>query len=113
MLNATNAHNQFVDDIARAGLVGAIALAVYALVLFVQSVRFATATGGLSIGLFLVIAIRGISEVPLSMYGYGAEFAAQLLLLLVLLGASRSAYVKVKPSTDSALQQLKPTGVNA
>jgi hypothetical protein len=47
------------------------------------------------------------------MYGYGAEFAAQLLLLLVLLGASRSAYVKVKPPTDSALQQLKPAGANA
>jgi O-antigen ligase len=100
ILNATNAHNQFVDDLARAGLVGAIALVVYTVVLFVQSVRYAPASDGLSIGLFLVIAIRGISEVPLSMYGYGPEFAAQLLLLLVLSGASKRALVKVEPTTS-------------
>jgi O-antigen ligase len=104
MLNATHAHNQFFDDLARAGLVGAVALVVYTLVLLVQSVRYAAASDGLSIGLFLVIAIRGISEVPLTMYGYGAEFAAQLLLLLVLLGASKQVLVKVKPPIGFDLQ---------
>jgi O-antigen ligase len=118
MLNATHAHNQFFDDLARAGLVGAVALVVYTLVLLVQSVRYAAASDGLSIGLFLVIAIRGISEVPLTMYGYGAEFAAQLLLLLVLLGASKQALVKVnvkvKPPVGFDLQHTTtPTGARA
>lgn len=89
LLNATHSHNQFVDDLARAGLVGAVALVCYTSVLAVYAFRYARVTGGLSLCLFLVLAIRGISEVPFTLYGYASEFAAQLLMLIVLLGAFR------------------------
>ena len=89
LLNATHAHNQFVDDLGRAGLVGATTLILYVLTLTVLCVRAAKATGGLSIALFLVIIFRGVSEVPLALYNYGLDFAAHLLLLIVMVGASR------------------------
>jgi len=86
--NATHAHNQLMDDAARAGTVGALALVVYAVTLAVLSVRHARATGGLSIALFLSLALRATSEVPLTLQGYGTELFVHLLLLVTLAAAA-------------------------
>jgi O-antigen ligase len=86
--NATHAHNQFMDDAARAGSVGATLLVVYAAVLLVMSVRYARATDGLSIALFLSLALRAISEVPLMLLGYGSELFIHGLLLVLLAAAA-------------------------
>ncbi len=94
MLNATHAHNQFVDDLARSGLVGAVSLIFYAAVILMESLRHCKVTQGLSIGLLIVIGMRAVSEVPLSLFGYGAEFVAHLLLLVVLVGGSRAGIGK-------------------
>ncbi len=88
MPNATNAHNQFMDTLARSGTVGAAALVLYAVVLLVMSVRYARATGGLSLALFLALALRSISEVPLLLLGYGTELFTHLLLLVTLAAAA-------------------------
>ena len=82
--HATHAHNQFMDDAARAGSVGVIALVVYAALLLVMSVRYARATGGLSIAFFLSLALRAVSEVPLTLLGYGSELFMQGLFLVIL-----------------------------
>ncbi len=87
---ATHGHNQLIDDLARAGAVGAFAMVIYSMFLLVQSIRTARVSDGLSITLFIVIFIRGISEVPLTMYGYNVEFVAHLLLLIVLHGSSKA-----------------------
>jgi O-antigen ligase len=89
MPNATHAHNQFMDTLSRSGSVGAGALLVYALVLLVLSVRYASASKGLTLALFLSLVIRSISEVPLSLFGYGEELLTHVLLLMAL-GASAS-----------------------
>ncbi len=86
--HATHAHNQFMDDAARAGSVGAMALVVYGTVLLVLSLRYVRATAGLSIALFLSLALRAISEVPLSLMGYGTELFIHLLLLVTLAAAA-------------------------
>lgn len=86
--HATHAHNQFMDVAARAGSVGAAALVAYVLVLAVLSVRHARATAGLSIALFLSLALRSASEVPLSLLGYGSELFVHLALLVTLAGAA-------------------------
>lgn len=95
LLNATHAHNQFVDDLARAGLVGASALVVYAIALFALAMKYVRVTQGLTIALYAVLFFRGISEIPLAMYGYGSEFAAHLLLLMVIAMA-----IRLKPSNS-------------
>jgi len=88
MANATDAHNQFMDTLARAGTVGAVGLVTYAGVLLAMSLRYAKATGGLSIALFLALALRSISEVPLLLFGYGGELFIHLLLLVTLAAAA-------------------------
>ncbi|MEY4712845.1 MAG: hypothetical protein RIS88_2295 [Pseudomonadota bacterium] len=89
--HATHAHNQFMDDAARAGGIGAAALVVYVLTLAVLSVRHARATAGLSVALFLSLALRAVSEVPLSLLGYGTELFVHLALLVTLAAAAEKA----------------------
>ncbi|MEJ7931942.1 O-antigen ligase family protein [Ramlibacter sp. AN1015] len=88
MPNATHAHNQFLDDLARSGSVGATTLVIYAAVLLAIALRSARASGGLSLALFVAIALRSVSEVPLSLMGYGTELFTHLLLLATLAAAS-------------------------
>lgn len=90
MPNATSAHNQFMDTLARAGSVGAAALVIYSLVLLVMSLRYARASGGLSLALFVALALRSISEVPMLLQGYGTELFLHLLLLITISAAASS-----------------------
>lgn len=94
MPNATHAHNQFMDTLSRSGIVGASALVFYTVVLLVMSVRYARASGGLTLALFLALALRSLSEVPLLLFGYGAELIAHALLLMTLAAAANEARVR-------------------
>lgn len=98
MPNATHGHNQFMDTLARSGTVGATALLLYAIVLLVFSLRAAKATGGLSIALFIALALRSVSEVPLEMLGYGNELFTHLLLIITLASANL-ARPSVRPAS--------------
>jgi O-antigen ligase len=91
MPNATHAHNQYMDTLARSGTIGAAVLVLYAVVLLVLSFRYARATRGLSLALFLALAMRAISEVPLLLFGYGIELFAHLLLVITLASAAAAA----------------------
>lgn len=88
MPNATNAHNQFMDTLARSGVAGALALVAYAGVLLVLSFKYAKRSGGLSVALFIALALRSISEVPLMLFGYGTELFLHLLLVVTLSAAA-------------------------
>lgn len=94
MPQATHGHNQLMDTLARSGTVGAVALVLYSLVLLVMSFRYAKATGGLSLALFLALALRSISEVPMLMFGYGPDLLVALLIVTTL--ASAAAGVRQK-----------------
>jgi O-antigen ligase len=81
---ATHAHNQFVDTLARSGLVGATSLVLYAVCLLVLSFARARETRGLSLALFLSLSLMSISEVPLLMLGYSNDLVFHLLLVATL-----------------------------
>jgi O-antigen ligase len=102
MPNATHAHNQFMDTLSRSGTVGAAALVLYALVLLVLSIRYARASGGLTLALFVALALRAISEVPLLLFGYGPELIAHVLLLMTLAAAAREARVRKRRPAEPA-----------
>ena len=80
---ATHAHSQFYQSLASAGTIGAIGLVLYAMALLYACARTARASQGLSMALFVLIAIRSISEVPLSLTGFAAEAMTHLLLLII------------------------------
>jgi O-antigen ligase len=103
MPNATHAHNQFMDTLSRSGTVGATALVIYALTLLVLSVRYARATGGLSLALFTALALRSVSEVPMLLFGYSSEFITQVLLLMTL------ASVPAQSAVQSARRRYAPS----
>ena len=89
------------DTLSRAGSVGASVLTLYALVLLVLSLRYARASGGLSLALFVALALRSVSEVPLNLMGYGAELIAQVLLLMTLAAAGSDARVRQAQSAGA------------
>ncbi|ABE43822.1 O-antigen ligase family protein [Polaromonas sp. JS666] len=93
MPNATHAHNQFMDTLSRSGTVGATALVLYAVILLVLSLRYARASGGLTLALFVALALRAMSEVPLLLFGYGPELVTHVLLLMTLAAAANEARV--------------------
>jgi O-antigen ligase len=98
--NATHGHNQMIDTLARCGTVGAIGLVCYAVVLLVLSVRLARATRGLSLAMFLTLALLSVSEVPLLLVGYGPDIFTHLLLVATLAGTAveqRRHRVAVEP----------------
>ena len=82
--DATDAHNQFFQSLSSTGLIGVTGLAVYVGVLFWFSVRTAAASAGLSIALFFLMMIRSVSEVALTMTGYGFDQLTHLLLLMTI-----------------------------
>lgn len=90
---AVNGHDQFIDTLARSGLVGVAGLLFYASVLLVFSVRCARGTNGLSIAIFLAILFQSVSEVPLAVFQYGTDVMQQLLLLAILAGYARARSV--------------------
>lgn len=106
MLNATHAHNQFMDTLSRAGTVGAASLILYAVVLLFCSIRYAGRSGGLTLALFLGLVLRSVSEVPLILFGYGAEFIAQVLLLVVIAGCASENAVRASSSANARVSKL-------
>ena len=106
MPNATHAHNQFMDSLSRSGIVGATALLIYALVLMILSVRYARESKGLTLALFVLLAMRSVSEVPLSLFGYGPEFIAHLLLLMSLAASANDVRIR----TSKAVPGKKYSG---
>lgn len=94
MPNATHAHNQFMDTLSRSGSVGAAALVLYAVMLLILSVRYVRESKGLTLALFMLLAIRSISEVPLLLLGYSPEFIAHLLLLMSIAAMANNARVR-------------------
>jgi len=101
MPNASHGHNQFMDTLARSGSVGATALVLYALVLLVVSIRYIRVSGGLTLALFLALALRSVSEVPLLMFGYGSELITHVLLLMTL-AAAASVPVEVRQPASAS-----------
>ncbi|KAB8041453.1 O-antigen ligase family protein [Janthinobacterium aquaticum] len=103
---ASHAHSQFYQSLSSAGTVGAAGLLVYAAVLLYASARAAKASGGLSMALFVLIASRSVSEVPLSLTGFAAEALTHLLLLIIV-----AAYFPVEDRQAVRARKVRVPGM--
>ena len=110
--NAVHAHSQFFQSASSAGTVGVAGLIIYLLVLGYLSMRSARPSGGISLALFLILVVRGVSEVPLAMTGFGIEAVTHLLLLIVLTTYRAPAARHVRqPHSHVALSPLQENAV--
>lgn len=105
MSAATHGHNQFIDVLGRSGFIGAIALIIYALALLVYALRYAISSQGLSITLFLALILRSVSEVPMTLHGYGVEFVGHMMLLIVIAGQASQSKKSVRSVKSIRYQQ--------
>jgi O-antigen ligase len=85
---AVHGHNQFIDALARTGSIGFAGLVAWVLVLMVLSFRFSRVTRGLSLAMFLTLALMCISEVPLLLAGYGTDVFTHMLLVVTVAAAA-------------------------
>lgn len=105
---AYHAHNQFFQVLGVAGITGVIGLVTYFLALGAAAFKTAHASKGLTLGLFILLFIRSITEVPLSLQGYGIELLMHLLLLVSI--ASHSPR-KVSSRQHVVAYPINSTGV--
>lgn len=64
-LAAWHAHNQYIQALGEAGIVGLIAMVIYTAAFIYYGFKFAGRTGGVTLALLLLILIRTITEIPL------------------------------------------------
>jgi exopolysaccharide production protein ExoQ len=105
---AFHAHNQFFQTLASAGLVGAVGLITYAVMLFRYTLKTAESSKGLSVALFVMIFIRSISEVPLAMNSFGPEQMVHLLMLMVIVANIKRESPILKMNTAPLHTSLTP-----
>jgi hypothetical protein len=56
----------------------------------------------MSLALFVALALRSLSEVPLSLFGYGPELLTHVLLLITLAACARQARPLPAPTAQQA-----------
>jgi O-antigen ligase len=112
MPNATHAHNQFMDTLSRSGTVGAASLVLYALVLLVLSLRYARASRGMSLALFVALSVRSLSEVPLSLLGYSVELLPHVLLLMTLAASASQTRARSSQASRHTARTVFPTALH-
>ncbi|WP_432741246.1 O-antigen ligase family protein [Methylobacter sp. G7] len=81
---AVTAHSQFYQSLASAGTVGVSGLLIYVTTLFWFALKTAKSSRGLTIAIFLMLSVRGISEVPLTIIGFDFDALTHALLLMII-----------------------------
>lgn len=93
---AGQAHNQFIQSLGEAGLVGLAGLLLYVGGMLLAAVRTGETTAGLSLALFALMATRLMTEAGLRTFRVDAAFLLHVLLVYLLMAAwhERKAAVK-------------------
>lgn len=86
-LLASHAHNQFIQSLSSAGVIGAVGLLFYTITLIIHAVRAAKLSEGMSLALLALMLIRSLTETPFnSMSVMQLEFLVHLLTMVVCVG---------------------------
>jgi len=102
---AVHAHNQLMQALSVGGSVAAVTLLAYFTILAKAAWRTAKKTGGVSLGLFIFIAMRCISEVPLDISGIlSGEVLCQLLLFMLVVSESPESVVSARQDATQPRQ---------
>jgi O-antigen ligase len=121
MSYAVHAHNQLVQSLSMAGLVGGVGLAVYVVVLVRASLATAAASGGLAPALLVLVLVRSLSEVPLQLQTLLVGDVLMHALLFAVIMAAASAQratptevrLRLMPEARRPRRALRPAPVAA
>lgn len=96
---ASHAHNQFIQTIASAGVIGGVALTLLLMVMLFAAFRTSKATGGLTLALVAFLLLRCISETPLKPggAGFGSLTIALIVSLLAVAWTERQKKLLSEP----------------
>ncbi|ODU50483.1 MAG: hypothetical protein ABS92_02960 [Thiobacillus sp. SCN 63-374] len=96
-LAAWHAHNQFLQALGEAGIVGLVSMLIYMAALIYYAVRFAGPTRGVTLALLLLILSRTMTEVPIRFSGVlDVGFFIQIVVFAVLVMLARQATAESK-----------------
>jgi exopolysaccharide production protein ExoQ len=102
---AGNAHNQFVQSLGEAGLVGIAGFIAYMIVLLLYAFRYARQTQGASLAIFLFLFLRTVTEASLRNYIIDQAFLVHLVCFLAMLSLARQ-YPYTRPVDASHEEYL-------
>jgi O-antigen ligase len=97
---AAQAHSQWYQTLGGTGIVGILSLVILGLVLLLFAIRSRNATGGLTMAIFVVMVIRGITETPLRPSGISATTFC-LVIVLVLIASAPKDEVAARPKREA------------
>jgi len=83
---AAHGHNQVIDTLARSGIVGLSGLVCYVAILTFYTFKYALASRGFTVGLYLLLLLQAITEVPLSLAGFSVGLIPHFALLVTIAG---------------------------
>ncbi len=97
-----SAHNQFLQSLSAAGVIGLLALLTYLWMLGLAAYRGAPKSRGVSLALFLMILTRCVTETPLVLSTlFNGDFLTHILLFSICLrSTSTTLSISCKPSAD-------------
>lgn len=106
---AFSAHNQFLDSVSSAGLLGLATLITYLALLGLAAVRAAAVTRAGSLALFLLLFVRTLTETPFNTNTiFSADLIAQLILFRFALAGSHTLLRGTKSAKLAAMQPIAP-----
>jgi O-antigen ligase len=103
---AGQAHNQFIQSLGEAGVIGLLGLLVYCAVLIWHSVKVARLSSGVSLGLIVLLMARTLTEVPLRNYGFDESFLLHYVVFMFLLLAFREQMFRGGSDDDANLGRM-------
>lgn len=103
---ATSAHNQVLQSLSSAGLLGLAGLLFYASILVIYAFRAAPSSGGISIALIGLMFLRGFLEAPFtSSDALTSDFFVHLLAMIACIGFLSPEQLK---PTSKAYDRMAP-----
>lgn len=104
----THAHNQYLQTLGAAGIVGLLALICFLLVLLRTAWQVRSETRGISVALAVYLLLRGLTEVPLSVSAaMQGEFLVQMFVLAVCIGGLRQRAASA-PARATQVRYMAP-----
>lgn len=110
-LAAWHAHNQYIQALGEAGIVGLAAMLVYTAALIHYGFKFAVKTRGVSLALLLLLLVRTVTEIPLRMAVLlDTTYFVHVVIFAVFLFLSRQESAIGKPVVHTAVSGKRLAG---